>query len=556
MIILGIADNHDAGAALVIEGTLVGAVNQERIDRIKNSGVFPWGAVDQLIADHGISYNEIDAIAVGTAFTPSAILRQFPNSHKKAKGSGQFSPLLHGYMVYQSALRKLGLHRLEVDLCSKIIRKRLQERPFGDFKLHMLDHHQCHAESAYRTQNKSHCLVVTMDAMGDGLSATVWEGNNGELHQLWQQSGLSSMSLFYSRITEVLGFTPLRHEGKITGLAALAKAPQLLVEHFQSMVSFSNGRFSRVPLAPAKKNDSFWGRCADFQPAEVAAAAQLVLERNMSDYVQYWVQKSNLKDVVVAGGIFANVKMNQRLAALNCVDTLWVVPHMGDGGLAVGAALHIANPTPQSIPNVYLGFAPKRTDVYKALKRNNLDRNDAALEDIATVLTNGGVVARCQGAMEWGPRALGNRSILAIPNDITLNERLNKRLQRTEFMPFAPLVRDVDVEKYFTDTDKVKEALRFMTVCTPTTKLFQQYCPAAVHVDWTARPQVLDRESSPDLYDLLTLLDERIGHGVLINTSFNMHEEPIVCTADDAVRAFIASDLEGLWIGEYFVKRD
>jgi len=123
-------------------------------------------------------------------------------------------------------------------------------------------------------------------------------------------------------------------------------------------------------------------------------------------------------------------------------------------------------------------------------------------------------------------------------------------------MPFAPLIRDVDVEKYFTDTHKVQESLRFMTVCTPTTKLFQQYCPAAVHVDWTARPQVLDRDTNPDLYDLLTLIDERIGHGVLINTSFNMHEEPIVCTANDAVRAFVASDLEGLWIGECLVERD
>ena len=127
MIILGIADNHDAGAALVKDGRILGAVNQERIDRIKNSAAFPWGAIDQLLSDHEIAYNDVDVIAVGTAFTPSAILRQFPNSHRKAKTSGQFSSLLQGYMMYQSVLRKIGFHRLEIDLCSRILRKKLEE---------------------------------------------------------------------------------------------------------------------------------------------------------------------------------------------------------------------------------------------------------------------------------------------------------------------------------------------------------------------------------------------------------------------------------------------
>ena len=559
MIILGIVDNHDAGAALVIDGQLVGAVNQERIDRVKNSSAFPWGAIDQLMTTHNVAYKDVDVIAVGSSFTPSAILRQFPEQHQSAKAQGQFSTQLHGYLVYQSTLRKMGLEQLEIKASARIIRKNLKQRPFENYQLKMLDHHRCHAESVYRTQSKDQCLVLTIDAMGDGLSASAWKGEGNTLHALWSQSGLSSMSMFYSRVTEILGYTPLRHEGKITGLAALADPPSALVEHFQKSVYFDSKRgcFSRVSVSkPAQPNDKFWNFCKEFEPAEVAAAAQLVLERNMCDYISHWVAKSGISDVVVAGGIFANVKMNQRLAALECVKSLWVVPNMGDGGLALGAALKVANATPTALPNAYLGFEAPRTDIFKAIKRNNLTHNPVDLERIADILCEGGVVARACGKMEWGPRALGNRSILAVPNDHTLNDRLNKRLQRTEFMPFAPLVRDVDVEKYFTDTHKVQESLRFMTVCTPTTKLFQQYCPAAVHVDWTARPQVLDRDTNPDLYDLLTLIDERIGHGVLINTSFNMHEEPIVCTANDAVRAFVASDLEGLWIGDCLVERD
>lgn len=556
MIILGIADNHDAGAALVIDGVLVGAVNQERVDRIKNSSAFPWGAIDQLMTTHGVAYADVDHIVFGSTFTPSAILKQFPHFHQGAKSNGQFSPMLHGYLLYQSALRKGNLHRIEVNLCRQIAERTLKQRPFQNYTLSMLDHHQCHAEAAYRTQDKDTCLVLTLDAMGDGLSATAWRGEGARLHPLWNQSGMSAMSMFYSRVTEILGYKPLRHEGKITGLAALAEAPTALVEHFQQAVRFENGRFNRVNIwKPSTQSDVFWSKCADYSPAEVASAAQLVLERNMCAFVEHWVQQTGLSDVVVGGGVFANVKMNQRLVALDCVDSLWVLPHMGDGGLAVGAALKIAEASPTALPNVYLGFEAPRTDVYKALKRNNLEYSAADLERIADVLCNGGVVARAGGKMEWGPRALGNRSILAVPNDHTLNDRLNARLQRTEFMPFAPLIRDVDVEKYFTNTEKVGTALRFMTVCTPTTKLFQQYCPAAVHVDWTARPQVLDRQTNPELYDLLTLIEARIGHGVLINTSFNMHEEPIVCTANDAVRAFVASDLEGLWIGDSWAER-
>ena len=371
---------------------------------------------------HGVAYKDVDVIAVGSSFTPSAVLRQFPEQHQNAKEHGQFSAKLHGYLVYQSTLRKLGLEKTEIAACARIIRDKLKQRPFENYTLEMLDHHQCHAEAAYRTQSKDRCLVLTIDAMGDGLSATTWKGENGTLQSLWSQSGLSAMSMFYSRVTEILGYKPLRHEGKITGLAALAEAPQALVDHFQKSVHFDEkrGRFNRVPIAkPAQPTDAFWTFCNDFTPAEVASAAQLVLERNMCAYVSHWVKETGLSDVVVAGGIFANVKMNQRLAALDCVESLWVLPHMGDGGLGAGAALKAANAQPTALPNVYLGFEAPRTDVFKAIKRNNLTHNPVDLERIADILCDGGVVARACGKMEWGPRALGNRSIL-VPSPMTI----------------------------------------------------------------------------------------------------------------------------------------
>ena len=157
--------------------------------------------------------------------------------------------------------------------------------------------------------------------------------------------------------------------------------------------------------------------------------------------------------------------------------------------------------------------------------------------------------------MEWGPRALGNRSILACPFDPDINDWLNERLKRSEFMPFAPVVRAEDVDRWFKGVEKAADAARFMTVCFDVTPAFQAAAPAAVHVDGTARPQIVDQETNPDLHKVLSLCGERTGTPVLINTSFNMHEEPMVRTPTDAVRAWRASGIEALWLGDYLLKQ-
>ena len=189
MIILGIADNHDAGAAVVIDGRLVSAVNQERVDRIKHSGAFPWGAIDEALRLADVRERDVDRIVVGSAFTPSAALRAMPEQHKSVRSNGQFSPWLHRYIVYQSSLKATGLHTVEVDACRRIMQRRLAARPFAKANVEMMDHHQAHAEGAYRTQEKSRCLVITVDAMGDGTTATVSMGSDGQLDSKWRQSG-------------------------------------------------------------------------------------------------------------------------------------------------------------------------------------------------------------------------------------------------------------------------------------------------------------------------------------------------------------------------------
>ncbi len=558
MIILAIADNHDSGAAVCIDGQLVSAVNQERIDRIKLSGAFPWGAIDEALRIAGVLERDVNRIVFGSSFTPSALLRAMPKRHHAARAEGQFSPWLHGYIVYQSGIKASGMHTVEVDACRRILTRRLRKRPFARATVEMMDHHRAHAEGAYRTQAQSNCLVLTVDAMGDGTTATASIGRDGQLDLLWRQSGLASINTFYSRVTEKLGFTAIRHEGKVTGLAAYVEPPPSLVAHLKSRVYFEAPGFSRVPAERLDRaDDAFWGELDRWSREEIASATQYVLEQAVIGFVRHWVHQTGCPHVAVAGGVFGNVKLNQHIAALSEVDSLWVMPHMGDGGLAAGAALGAAGAPPRTLANAYLGPGtdPKQCRQALAVAGIRRHRPKDPISRVAKLIARGKVIARVDGRMEWGPRALGNRSILASPKDPGINDTLNQKLGRSEFMPFAPVVRQEDVERWFVGTRHAEEAARFMTVCFPVTDAFAAACPAAVHVDGTARPQVVRHSDNPSLHALLSAMGELTDVPVLVNTSFNMHEEPLVCTPGEAIRAWQQAQLDALWLGEQLLIR-
>lgn len=555
MIVLGIADNHDSGAAVLVDNRLVAAVNQERIDRVKSSGAFPWGAIDAALETAGVAEREVDRVVVGTAFTPAAPLRAFPERHAAAREQGQFSPMLHAYVLYQSALRATGLHTLDVDIGEQILRSRLKARPFGRAGVELVDHHRAHAEAAYRTQSAAEALVLTLDAMGDGLSVTVSVGRDGQLDRLYRQSGLSSINNFYARITELLGFVGNRHEGKVMGLAAQAEPPQALLAHMRLRLRFVGPGFSRTPIRHEPITAPFWAEIARYSREEVAAAAQRTLEDAVCDFVRYWVGKTGVRTLTVAGGTFANVRLNHKIAQLDEVDRLWVLPHMGDGGLAVGAVLTASQRAPEALPDAYLGPGFKDQQHYKALSLADLPRNQLREGDgpVLDQLLAGRIVCRFDGRMEWGPRALCNRSILARADDAEAPARLNKALSRNDFMPFAPVIRAEDAPRLLRGLDRAPEAARFMTVCFEATPELRRVAPAAVHVDGTVRPQVLTARDNPSVHALLGALGERTGCPVLINTSFNIHEEPIVCTPGDAIRTWRRSGLDALWMGQYLV---
>jgi carbamoyltransferase len=296
---------------------------------------------------------------------------------------------------------------------------------------------------------------------------------------------------------------------------------------------------------------------AQFSKADIAAGVQAHLEQSVVSQVkkQFADHPTIPRRLYVAGGVFANVSLNRRLAE-DLEAELYVCPNMGDGGLGLGAAL-LTHDQPVDFSSLYLG------DEAGSVSEHLLETSPVAcsihdsgsMSDIAaTDISSGKVIAVARGRMEFGPRALGNRSILARADDRSINQWLNNRLSRTEFMPFAPIVRDVDASEYFVLRQGIEQYENMTTTCM-STELARRTCEAVVHLDGTARPQVVSERRNPWIFRLLTEFKKATGCGVLINTSFNIHEEPIVRTANDAFASFLTAQLDVLYTENQRISR-
>jgi carbamoyltransferase len=268
-----------------------------------------------------------------------------------------------------------------------------------------------------------------------------------------------------------------------------------------------------------------------------------------------------MRNVALAGGVFANVKLNQRVHELESIDRLFIHPGMGDEGLAVGAALFEAHRRsgcrrPDVIQDVYLGGGCSDADCRDAIQANSLTvvgHGCGVERKAAELIADGKIVARCAGRMEYGPRALGNRSILYQATDRSVNTWLNQRLKRTEFMPFAPVVLWEERDRCFEKVDGAADTARFMTITFACKAELMEKCPAICHVDGTARPQLIREQDNPPYYRILKEYQSLTGLPCIVNTSFNMHEEPIVNTPAEAVKSFRQSRLDALILGSYLV---
>jgi len=292
---------------------------------------------------------------------------------------------------------------------------------------------------------------------------------------------------------------------------------------------------------------------------------QTVLEDIVTRYINHWIQESGYSNIALAGGVFANVKLNQRIHELPSAQSIFIHPGMGDEGLALGAALFKCFQLCQQtqtrfecnrIDHVYWGPEFSTSQIENEIKESGLPYEDCPNieEKVAALIARGKVVARFAGNMEYGPRALGNRSILYQTTDTTVNDWLNKKLHRTEFMPFAPVTLKEYSHQCYKDVGGAEIPAEFMTITFDCTDWMKKNCPAVVHVDGTARPQIINKETTPLYYKIVDEYRKLTGLPSIINTSFNMHEEPIVCTPNDAIRAFKQGSLDYLAMENFLIR--
>jgi carbamoyltransferase len=606
MRVLGISPlDKDATASFLEDGKVVFACGEERLSRVKLQDGFPHRAVRMGLERTGWTPESIDAVAyaffdadgeakmIGQALERDAerygagdtasslekvadVLRAGYTCDRSVpipgidSEEGEFVPrkAMHKRMVYQavtSSPRADWLaHRagLRDWTQTAVADHRLRTQQLDDGlahygwtdRLRRFNHHSTHAANAFYGSGMDRALIVTLDGYGSGSAGGVYQGGPDGIKNLVRFSFPNSLGQFYEHVTSALGFKPSRHEGKIVGLAAYGDWTILgpaLLDRFDT----SDGDI----VMRAAGNYLFARSLAQtFAKRDIAAAYQRVLELVAARVVTYWMAKTGARNLVMSGGVHANVKLNQRLREIPGVGEIFVYPNMGDGGCGTGAAM-LAFDRPMAfgpLDNVYWGPDYTDAEIADALRTNELpaERVDNVEEMVAKLLSEDAIVGRFNGRMEYGPRALGNRSVLYPAKDPEVNQWLNHQLGRTEFMPFAPAALASEAPHLFKQLEGGAKAAEFMTVTFDCTNEMKQKCPAAVHIDGTARPQLVSERTNPSFHRILSRYFQLTGIPALINTSFNMHEEPIVCSPQDAIRAFLLGRIDYLAIGDFLVQ--
>ncbi len=541
--ILGVHDGtHDASAALVADGRLVAACAEERFTRVKGQGGWPGSSIVACLERAGARAADVDVVTFPGVVNPNPGLRALRGVQGRFRlDEGAF------YVDVPSTGARLGewlqfdspFPRLAGDgWPGRVLRAPLravltrQARAAGfQGEVRVEEHHLCHAASAYWTCPWDEALVVIADGVGDGLALSAWVGRPDGLHRIATMPYPHSYGLLFATLTAFLGFRPFRHEGKLVGLAARGD-PSRIRTRFPFEGPPEQRRFTQHfgrrlrPWLTGLQQELDAGATRE----DLCAWLQVNLESELGGLIQHLATVTGLRRFALAGGVFANVRLNQRIAALGAI---FVHPNMGDGGLAAGAAL-ARGARREALAHAFLG--PECTTTLGA------PVPDVA-RDIAEALARDRLVGRWEGAMEYGPRALGHRSILAPAHDPAVTVRLNRALDRSEFMPFAPLLLAEDADRWVDGLGNSREAARFMAVTVQARPELQRLCPAVVHVDGSLRPQLVD-DTTPVLQRALRLYRARTGVPAVINTSFNLHEEPIVASAEDALRTGRAAGLD------------
>lgn len=543
MLILSVHSSYqDTSAALFNDYDVLGAIQKERQVRSKGAGGDPTDCIDAVLRLGGVRIDDIDHVTFSRGLFPLHTFRTQPQLNPLAPdGMGD----LGWEMSAHASVREHDA----------INRDALVEhygfRP--DVEISYFDHHAAHAVPAYFFTKWDEALVVSADGGGDNANYSCRHFTSNGVSHIWKEEGqidrtlpVNGLAQAYGYVTEALGFRPRRHEGKLTGLAAHGEAT-LLDEYATRFAVDEHGRIGST-FADYEEMKAYFVSSTEGQPPEnVARSIQDLTQAVMVKSVNILLEKTQASKLGLSGGLFSNVKLNQALLELTPAEEIFIFPPMGDEGLVIGGGLlallqrdgySVWRDKRYRLSHLYWGEGSNSAEDVELERFPGIEKVAGNGQELAAEkLASGSIVAIFHGRTEYGPRALGARSILASPVDARINDELNTRLDRTEFMPFAPVVRKEIASSVFEITKANEHACRFMTITCGVKEDWIKKIPAVVHVDQTARPQIIDRVSNPLYYDVLMVFERLTKTPVLINTSFNAHEEPIINTPIQAVQA-------------------
>jgi len=563
MFILGIWDGHDAGAALLQGDSIIIAVNEERLSRRKLEVGFPARSIKACLDYAGLSPVDIKEIAASTFDPAKTLTRMFPRLkeeyyliRRRKKRPGGLDSLKKGFKY---RFTEYGPNFLSRYFSRDSIMKECEAMGFRDFRLSLLDHHLCHAHAAARCSGFEEGLVLTLDGLGDGLSGSISRFRHGRVELLKKIPASVSLGVFFEHVTNLMNMRELEDEGKVMALANYAfpiedaDNPMMDLLHVENLDLVSH--YSSMGLFRELKK-ILW----QYPSEQFAYMAQKVLEKRVLELARNALGMIGKTSLAVAGGIFSNIKLNMKLAAMEDVERFYVFPHMGDGGLAAGAAIwanHERNGVDRCrLDHLYLGPGVGREGILSSIRGYGYPFRELgdAPETAARMILKGEILLWFQGRMELGPRALGNRSILARPDDGTVKDRLNLALKkRVWYQPFCPSMLKEDASLLLhTDGQDFRDN-PFMTSAFRVREEHLRLMKGVINIDGTCRPHFVGEEN-PRFRRLLGALKGTLGKGVVLNTSLNVHGDPMVCTAEDALETLRKTGVRYLFMEDFLVE--
>ena len=575
MNILGISYGHNATVALVENGKIVFCQSEERLNRIKNSTGFPKLTL-KYIYENICSLEKIDKIIIFQKTNRGYLYEKRHNfqsvqygkylSHNEKFGGVWSNSWIRWYLAQFFFKKILEKNIFLTNKKKKYYSDKLNQKKE---KIIYLDHHLSHIYSVFGNILKwPSALIFTLDAQGDYKCATVSIKNGDKIKNLYNCDYTYSLGTIYSATTSLLGMKQGEHEFKVMGLAPYAskKYYKIILKNLEDLIYLNNkGEFvTSVPpngvmryLSKIYKNQRF---------DNIAGAIQELTENLVIKWVDYWSKKAKCNNIALSGGVFMNVKLCQKISENKNTSKIFVMPSAGDESAAIGAAYWgVINYDKKNkikpLGHLYLGIKYNIDEIKKTIKELNSNNNFKIQlpKDInkkaAEILSKGGIIARFAGSMEFGARALGNRSILANPKNFDIIERINSSIKIRDFwMPFTPSILEEDIEKYIYNPKNIFAP--YMSITFSTKILAHQHFAAAIHPrDKTIRPQCVKKEWNPRYYDLIKKFKSITGIGGILNTSFNLHGEPNVCSPRDAINTFKNSDLKYLILEEYLITK-